>query len=224
VAHLAQHAPCAAGPRVTRPRWLPLLALPLVGLLAAAAILLWAGGGSGADDSPPATPFPTPAPVTFIPPTPLPPTPAPTLVVSEALDAPLPDLTLTTLDGAPLRLRDLRGQVVFLNFWATWCAPCRAEMPALQALQDAESERVRVVAVTDPTDGQTEADIRAFVDELGVTFAVALSSDPALYRQFGVAQIPTTYVVDPAGTIRYRHLGALTPDALHAYLDELAAP
>jgi thiol-disulfide isomerase/thioredoxin len=71
--------------------------------------------------------------VTFIPPTPLPtlsPTPDP------LLDLPVPDVTLTGLDGKSIRLRAFKGEIVFLNFWATWCEPCKEEMPELQALQD----------------------------------------------------------------------------------------
>jgi thiol-disulfide isomerase/thioredoxin len=159
--------------------------------------------------------YPTPAPVTFIPPTPLPPTITPT---DPVVAHPIPDVTLATLDGDPIRLRDLAGDVVFLNFWATWCAPCREEMPELQAFQEAhDAEGVRVIAVTDPTDGQTEAEIRAFVAEYGLTFTIALSSDASFYDQFGVMPIPTTLIIDRAGVVRARHIGELHDHDMVAY-------
>jgi peroxiredoxin len=162
------------------------------------------------------TVYPTPAPVTFIPPTPLPPTITPT---DPVVAHPVPDATLTTLDGETLRLRDLGGEVVFLNFWATWCEPCTEEMPELQKFQDQYGgQGVRVISVTNPTEGQTEDDIRAFVAQYGITFTIALTSDQGFYDQFGVAQIPTTFVIDPAGTVRVRHLGALDIDDMIGYV------
>lgn len=159
--------------------------------------------------------YPTPAPVTFIPPTPLPPTITPT---DPVVAHPVPEVTLATLDGEPLRLRDLGGEVVFLNFWATWCEPCKEEMPDLQAFQDQHGgEGVRVISVTDPTDGQTEDDIRAFVTKYGITFTIALTSDRAFYDQFGATQIPTTFIIDPAGMVRVRHIGALDIDDMIGY-------
>jgi thiol-disulfide isomerase/thioredoxin len=194
-----------------------LIALLLVSGVIAALTLIALAGGSG---EPERRVSPTPAPVTFIPPTPLPPTITPT---DPVVAHPVPDVTLTTLDGEPLRLRDLGGQVVFLNFWATWCEPCRDEMPALQAFQDQYGgESVRVIAVTNPTEGQTEDDIRAFVAEYGITFTIALTSDQAFYDQFGVAEIPTTFIIDPAGTVRVRHLGALDADDMASYLPFVA--
>jgi peroxiredoxin len=174
--------------------------------------------GNGQEPAPHAvlTVYPTPAPVTFIPPTPLPPTITPTDPVVAHL---VPDVTLTTLDGETLRLRDLGGEVVFLNFWATWCEPCTEEMPELQAFQEQYGgQGVRVISVTDPTSGQTEDDIRAFVAQYGITFAIALDSDQGFYSEFGIAEIPTTFVIDPAGMVRVRHLGALNSEDMVGYM------
>jgi len=174
--------------------------------------------------SAPATPYPTPAPVTFIPPTRYAGTPRATILHAHesVIGEPVPDFTLSTLDGGTLRLRDLRGQIVFLNFWATWCAPCQNEMPELQKIEEEHrAEGVRVVAVTDPTDGQTEDGIRTFLLRLNLKLTVALSSDLDLYEQFGVAQIPTTFIIDRAGIVREEHIGELRPDDITAYLDEL---
>jgi peroxiredoxin len=191
------------------------------GIAVLAALILIMGGCTSANESPPsASPYPTPAPVTFIPPTLLPtlsPTPDP------LLDQPVPDVTLTGLDGGPIRLRDFAGEIVFVNFWATWCEPCTEEMPELQALHDERgADGVRVIAITNPNEGQTEAAIRAFVDEYDLTLTVALSSDAALYAQFGVAQLPMTVIIDRAGVVRFRHIGALHDHDMATYINRLS--
>jgi thiol-disulfide isomerase/thioredoxin len=185
-----------------------------------AALILTACGSDAADSPTPRPTYPTPAPVTFIPPTPLPPTITPT---DPVVARPVPDVELTTLDGGTIRLRDLSGEIIFLNFWATWCVPCREEMPDLQQfVEDYGDQGVRVIAVTDPNDGQTEADVRAFVDEYDLTFTIALTSDAAFYRQFGVEPIPTTLIIDRAGMVRGRHIGAMHLDDMVAYFEQAA--
>jgi peroxiredoxin len=203
-------------------------ALQILTRIGTAAVILTALSACQPDrtSSAPATPYPTPAPVTFTPPTLYAVTPQATILHDHAsvVGEPAPDLTLSTLDSGTLRLRDLQGQVVFLNFWATWCAPCQDEMPELQQIEEEHrAEGVRVVAVTDPTQGQTEDGIRTFLLRLNLKLTVALSSDPDLYEQFGVAQIPTTFIIDRAGIIREEHIGELHPDDITAYLDELVS-
>ncbi|MCZ7539672.1 MAG: redoxin domain-containing protein [Anaerolineae bacterium] len=204
-----------------RTRWLPLLILPLIGVLGAALVLAQGDALNGDGEALPR--YPTPAPLTFIPPTPLPtallPTPPP---LEDVIGAPLPDITLETLDGSSVRLRDLAGQIVVLNFWATWCAPCQREMPLLQQLQDERAD-VRVITITDPHLGQTERAIREFLARYTLTLPVALSEeDGLLFRLFEVAQLPTTVFVDREGIVRFRHLGELAEDDLRAALDQLA--
>jgi thiol-disulfide isomerase/thioredoxin len=139
------------------------------------------------------------------------------------IGAPLPDITLTTLDGETIRLRDLAGQTVVLNFWATWCVPCQREMPLLQQLQDERAD-VRVITITDPHLGQTERTIREFLARYKLSLTVALAEENGpLFRLFEVVQIPTTVFVDREGIVRFRHLGELTEDDLNATLSQLAA-
>ena len=201
--------------------WLPLVLLPLIGFGAAALVILASNTDSDGDSSSNAARFPSPPPVTFIPPTPR---PAATLTPTQetVIDRPVPDLALPTLDGSTIRLGDLQGQIVFLHFGATWCAPCREEMPALQQLQDEQGDAVRVIAITNPDDGQTEDDVRAFLAEFDLTLTVALTTDFEPHTRFNVWQLPTTYIVDRAGIVRYRHIGALEPDDIATYLDWLA--
>ncbi len=113
---------------------------------------------------------------------------------------PAPDFALPRLSGGALRLADLAGQVVFLNFWATWCPPCRAEMPAMERLHRALGPRgLAVVAV----DFQETADeIHAFVAELGLTFPVLLDESGAVTGgRYLVNALPTTFVLDRQGRI-----------------------
>lgn len=193
------------------PLWL-LLIFPLAGIVAAAVILI------DSERPPEIASVPLPAPVTFIPPTPLPTTPP---EQGELLGAHAPELIFTTLDGEEIHLHDLEGNVVFLNFWATWCVPCQEEMPALQTFQD-EHDNVSVIAITDPALGQTEDDIRSFVETYKVTFPVALTSELDLFNQFDVLQLPLTFIVDPQGVIRYQHVGALTIEDMTEYWSELS--
>lgn len=134
-----------------------------------------------------------------------------------------PDFTATDLEGRTVRLSELRGEVVLVNIWATWCGPCRAEMPSMQRLhQQLGPEGLKIVAVSvDAAPGKADAggrpggDVRAFARELGLTFPIWL--DPAgetqrLYRTTGV---PESFVVDRRGTIVKKVIGATewdTPD------------
>jgi thiol-disulfide isomerase/thioredoxin len=201
-------------------RWEALLLLPLFAL-AGALLILWGGTGTDAVGSPPPT-YPTPAPIAFTPPTPLPPTPQPTLPApEEIIGLPAPDFALPLMSGEVIRLGDLGGKTVFLNFWATWCVPCQNEMPLLQRLQDELEEFVRVIAVTDPHLGQTERQVREFLSRYSITFPVALVEDETVYRYFDVAQIPVTYILDDKGVIRFRHIGELTAADINRYLGQI---
>jgi peroxiredoxin/Cu/Ag efflux protein CusF len=113
---------------------------------------------------------------------------------------PAPDFTLPTPSGAPIRLSDLRGKVVLLNFWVTWCGSCRAEMPTIDALYRRYKNRgLEVLAVN--LDAATTSKVQAFVDELGVTFRVGLDPSSSIARTYRVAGLPTTYLIDRAGNV-----------------------
>ncbi len=207
-----------------RRRVLPVLLLVLMAAGAALAITQAQNRDSDATQAAanPFTGYPTPAPVTFIPPTPLPVTPPPT--EETPVGQPAPDVTLPTLDGGTLRLDDFAGQIVFLSFWATWCVPCQEEMPLLQSVYDTRGdEGIAVITITDPADGQDEGGIRTFMQRFDLTLPVALSTDLAFFQAWAVAQIPTTYIIDRAGIVRFRHVGALHDHDVATYLDLLDA-
>jgi thiol-disulfide isomerase/thioredoxin len=120
---------------------------------------------------------------------------------------PAPDFTLPTLSGAPIRLADLRGKVVLLSFWATWCVPCRTEMPTLEALYQRYKDRgLEVLAVN--LDMLSTAGVEAFMQEVGVTFRVGLDPSWSTAQAYRVLGLPTTYLIDRAGHAVVREVGA----------------
>jgi peroxiredoxin len=132
--------------------------------------------------------------------------PAEGAVTSGAIPSPhqgfaAPDFELATLEGGTVRLSDLRGQVVVLNFWASWCPPCRAEMPDLQALHDAYAGRGVVVVSVNSTVQDDEQAARDFAAEFGLTFPVPPDPAGEATRAYQVQALPTTFVIDRAGVI-----------------------
>ena len=114
---------------------------------------------------------------------------------SKALRA--PDFTLQDLSGKRWSLKDSKGKVVFLNFWATWCIPCRAEMPQMEKLhREFKSEGLEIIAVNFREDKQT---VKTFVAELGLTFRILLDLDGAVSNEYGAWALPLSYFVDRKG-------------------------
>lgn len=124
-----------------------------------------------------------------------------------------PDFTLDTLGGDPVTLSDLRGRVVVINLWASWCPPCRAEMPALQAAHEADKDRGLVILAVDMTYQDSVDDAAAFVEELGLTFPVLLDRDGTVARQYLLRALPSTYFVGPDGIIRQATIGGPMSEA-----------
>lgn len=111
-----------------------------------------------------------------------------------------PDFTLQTLDGRTLTLNDLRGKAVVLNFWATWCSPCKAEMPALQKVYSAtHGQGVEIIAIT--VESNT-ANIQRFVEAYHLTFPIGLDAGAAVSRRYRVEGTPTTFFIDKNGIIQ----------------------
>ncbi|MFN8640600.1 MAG: TlpA disulfide reductase family protein [Candidatus Binatia bacterium] len=131
------------------------------------------------------------------------------------------DFTLQALDGTPMRLSDLRGKIVFLNLWATWCPPCRAEMPSMEALyQRLKGRDFAMLAVAQDTN---PADVRAFIQDLHVTFPVLLDSDNHLPGRYGVTGFPETFVIDRNGQVIKHVIGPEEWDdpQIVAYFEDL---
>lgn len=110
------------------------------------------------------------------------------------------DFSLPTLDGGAQNLRDYRGRVVVLNFWASWCGPCRAEMPDLQVAY--EELRDRGLVVVGINQGEAQERAQSFVREFSLTFPILLDQGQDIGRQYGVRAYPTTFIIDRKGVIR----------------------
>jgi thiol-disulfide isomerase/thioredoxin len=117
-----------------------------------------------------------------------------------------PALVLKDIQGREHRLADYRGKVVLVNFWATWCEPCREEMPSLERLRQRLGGSLVVLAVDY---GEGEARVGEFLARVPVGFPVLLDRDMAVSRAWKARALPTTFVVDSAGTIRYSAIGEL---------------
>ena len=118
-----------------------------------------------------------------------------------------PPLELSDMKGARHRLADYRGKVVLVNFWATWCVPCRDEMPSIERLRASlDSRRFAVLAVNL---AEPESRIQKFLDAVPLGFPVLLDRDAKIARAWQAKLLPATYIVGPDGSIRYRHLGEL---------------
>lgn len=144
---------------------------------------------------------------------------APPAGVGGSVGAAAPDFALALLDGRTLRLRDLRGKTVVLNFWASWCEPCAEEMPALQRVAATAGDDVVLVGVGLKNDDDEEA--RAFAARFGVTYPVGRdlggpATDPRgpIEAAYGVIGAPTTIVIAPDGTVATIALGPQTEDQL----------
>ncbi len=115
------------------------------------------------------------------------------------------DFTLQDLTGRETSLNAFRGKVVFLNFWATWCGPCRAEIPSMEKLYtELKDQGFTIVAVNSQ---ESAEQVSAFVQEMGMSFPVLLDSAGKAGATYTVRAIPTTYIIDPQGSIRGRMVG-----------------
>ena len=124
-----------------------------------------------------------------------------------ATQASAPDFTLRTMNGPNLRLAEQRGRVVMVNFWATWCGPCRQEMPQLDRLyQKYKSSGFVLLGVNVDEDARKATDVAA---KLGVTFPVLLDTDKAVSKLYDPSTMPSTVIIDRDGKVRYFHRGYL---------------
>ena len=129
-----------------------------------------------------------------------------------------PSFTLTLFDGRAISLEDFRGKVLFLNFWASWCVPCRAEAKDLEAAWRKYKDRDVVflgVSIQDKED-----DARRFLKEFGITYLNGHDSTGKIVIDYGVWGIPETFFIDRQGRITYKHVGALGVSVITAKLDQ----
>jgi thiol-disulfide isomerase/thioredoxin len=142
------------------------------------------------------------------------------LTIPAQVRFPAPELTLTDIQGIPRSLADYRGQVVLVNLWATWCPPCKEEMPTLQAFY--EKYRGSGFVIVAINDGDPKADVLQFVNDYELTFPVWL--DPtyiATEQAFNTVNLPTSFVIDRSGTIQLTWVGGINGETLETYVTPL---
>jgi peroxiredoxin len=133
--------------------------------------------------------------------------PAPAQALKPWSGGATPPLELADLDGKRHRLADYRGKAVLVNFWATWCVPCRDEMPSIERLRASLEGRPFAVLAVNLAEPQSR--IRGFLEKVPVRFTVLLDSDTKTAKAWQAKLLPATYIIGPDGAIRYRHLGEL---------------
>lgn len=125
---------------------------------------------------------------------------------------------LEALNGETVRLTDLRGKVVVVNFWATWCGPCRIEMPVLEEYYQRFEPEVTVLGINvrEPAEA-----VEAYASELGLTFPILLDREGKVSSLYRVRGYPSTYILDGEGIVRYQHIGEISETQLKKYLENL---
>lgn len=138
---------------------------------------------------------------------------------SEGSEGGLPDKELDSLDGSStLELSSLEGTPTVMNFWATWCAPCRAELPAFQTVSEEVGDEVRFIGINVEQGGEAAQE---YLDELGIDFEQYVDPDGSLLTDLDVIGLPVTLVIDETGTVVERHLGALDEQSLRDLLSDV---
>ena len=132
---------------------------------------------------------------------------------------PAPGFTVRLLDGSTLTLSDLRGRVVVINFWATWCPPCEDELPALQAVGEAYGPRGVVVVGIAFQDEET--DVREMMTRFGIAYPVGMDVGERISSDYGITGVPETFIVDPEGRVASLHIGPVSAEQLRGELDRL---
>lgn len=117
-----------------------------------------------------------------------------------------PDFSLQTIDGDTIRIEDFRGRPVILNFWATWCPPCRAEMPVFQSIFDAYHNRIAILAIN-AADQDTIKSVQTLQAQLGLTFPILLDSSGSVQNKYDISSLPTTFFIDSDGIITHIEIG-----------------
>lgn len=135
--------------------------------------------------------------------------------------APAPDFQVMSLEGKPVSLQDYRGKVVLVNFWATWCIPCRSELPDLSQAYREHQDHGFVVLAVNVKEGEEQ--VRRFLEEIPVPFPVLMDTDGKITNRFAVTALPTSFFVDADGVIRGVFIGNLNKGAVVKKLEQMAA-
>lgn len=149
-------------------------------------------------------------------------TPEVNIQPSALVKKPAPDFSLKTIEGTEIKLSDLRGKAVLINLWASWCPPCRYEMPSIQAAYEKDKDKGLVVLGIDFTAQDNLQDVKAFVQELKLTFPILLDETGEVSTGlYGMRGLPTSYFIDTEGILQRVQVGAMVPEKLDEYLIEI---
>ncbi|KDE48575.1 cytochrome C biogenesis protein [Geobacillus sp. CAMR12739] len=133
-----------------------------------------------------------------------------------------PDFELRSITGDNIQLSDLRGKTVILNFWATWCPPCRAEMPEMQKFyENNKNNNVEILAVNLTNSERGPDAVSDFVEAKGITFKVVLDEQGDIGNLYGAITIPTSYIIDKNGVIRNKYVGPMSYETMDRMISEI---
>lgn len=133
-----------------------------------------------------------------------------------------PDFTLIDAKGNPVKLSDYKGKKVLLNFWATWCPPCKAEMPHMERLYNKyKSNDFEILAVNVTTSEKNRDDVGKFIENYQLTFTVPMDEEGAAFRDYSIMVYPTSFFIDSDGVIRKKVLGAVNEEVMEKEINKL---
>jgi thiol-disulfide isomerase/thioredoxin len=132
-----------------------------------------------------------------------------------------PDFTLSSLSGDEVRLGNFIGKPVLINFWATWCGPCRFEMPLIEKFHQRYGDELIILAVNMQED---ERKVQIFKNELDLDFLILLDVDSVASDRYRVQGLPTSFIVDPEGKVSAIHIGVMSENQLIGYLEKAGMP
>lgn len=133
-----------------------------------------------------------------------------------------PDFILKTLSGEKVKLSDFEGKKVILNFWATWCTPCREEMPTMeQVYKKYKNQEVEIVAVNATVGKETVDKVREFTEELNITFPIPLDLEGEVFKVYQIYGLPTTYFIDSKGVIHSVRFGPMDENYMTQELEKM---
>ncbi|OAB41051.1 TlpA family protein disulfide reductase [Paenibacillus antarcticus] len=132
-----------------------------------------------------------------------------------------PDFNLLSLDEKNVKLSDFTGKKVILNFWGTWCPPCRVEMPHMEKMYNHDGDNVVVLSVNLTQTEKSESDVKAFVEDFGLTFPVVMDTDGDVASTYQISAYPTSYFIDSQGIIREIFKGAINDEMMEKAISKM---